>query len=274
MAPYNSAEREAQYEAQRQSAGDAAKRDIGNQDINRVFADLLNPGDEKLVVTPGTNIPGFSVTDAGGKYTALPQFFKQFDTIDKINDRWAHDPNMAAQHVAHFKKYTDDYKPLDYKDSTLLEGLRQDYMNYATPEVKRKSEEANRNLGFQLARRGTLDSSVAADKSGEVERQMGEAMARITAQAQDLSTRRAGDIERARQGIVSQLEATGNTAEAANAAVAAAGNLNSAEEFKPLGQLFDVGLTTGKGVLDIQSSPYSSPTIFHRSNKGSSKTIK
>lgn len=162
---------------------------------------------------------------------------------------------------------------LDYQNAPLIRQLEEAYLNFASPEVDRQALKAGQKVGFQLARRGTTDSSMAAEQSSEIERQKGEAMARIASRASEIGTQRARDIEKARQGIISQLEASGNATAAANAAINQAGTLGGSEAFEPLGQVFNVGLATGKDVLDNRSQPFSQPTIFSRSGKGSSKVI-
>jgi hypothetical protein len=161
----------------------------------------------------------------------------------------------------------------DFENSTFLDNLQRSFLGFATPEVNRQGVAATEKSAKQLARRGTGESSIAARQESEIARQRGEALQRIAARGEEIRSQRATDIERARSGIIGQLETTGNSAAAAQAAINSAANLSGSQEFSPLGNLFNTGLRTGSDVLKLQSQPGASPTIFSRGKKGSQKVI-
>ena len=162
---------------------------------------------------------------------------------------------------------------LNFANSPFLDQLQQSFLDFATPEVQRQAGTARDKTIQQLARRGTLESSVGAEKTADVERQRGEALSRIAARAGEIRSRRAGDIEKSRNSIIAQLEASGNASAAAQSAINSAQNLSAVEEFQPLGELFRVGLGTRADVLRQQSQPFAPPTLFSKGRKGSSKVV-
>jgi len=238
---------EAENERRRQE--EQRKRDIrtGIVDVNRTFSQLLNPNVQlpsRPVFQPHQGPPTLlSMAQAPGRR-------EQF-----LNDLAQSDPG------------------LNFANSPFLDQLQQSFLDFATPEVQRQAGTARDKTIQQLARRGTLESSVGAEKTADVERQRGEALSRIAARAGEIRSRRAGDIEKSRNSIIAQLEASGNASAAAQSAINSAQNLSAVEEFQPLGELFRVGLGTGADVLRQQSQPFAPPTLFSKGRKGSSKVV-
>jgi len=236
-------------------AADAQRKEtirVGIRDIDSTFGRLLNPN----AVATGVN---------DQPITAAEQALI--------------DPRQAIFGGSYTRKELPDPQGLlgkptydiDYANSPFLQNLANSYMDFAAPEVNRQATKGGQKVAYQLARRGTSDSSMAGEQAAEAERQKGDAMARIASRAEEIKTRRAQDIERSRQSIVAQLQATGDSSAAANAAINSASNLSGSEDFEPLGQMFNVGLATGADVLNRQAQPFSKPTLFSSGKSGSSK---
>jgi hypothetical protein len=253
----NTAQKEAQR-ARIEEDNRRARVASGIADVNTTFAQLLNPNlKAQKKVTPQDMLK----TDPDLLWSQKVGWYKP-EYLMMLAQRKADEANSRRRSL----------KP-DYSDSPFLDALQQSFLDFATPEVQRQAGGVQRSLRQGLARRGTLESSVGAEKSADLDRQKAEALARVSARGQEIRSQRAADIEKARTGIVAQLEATANSAAAANDAINSAQILSATQEFKPLGKLIDVGLSTGADVLRQQSMPGASPTIFSRRGRGSSKTI-
>lgn len=265
----------AENEARRARQEEAARRANvaeGIRQVNQTFARLVNPNADTSAIERAKTTPGRAT----------------IFHAPEVNEYWLHptgtgsaasrafpDRASAENALAALRVQQAGLTPMqpNYAQSSFLDALQQSYLDFATPEIQRQAGQTQRQLRQGLARRGNLESSVGAEKSGEIDRQRAEALARVAARGQEIRAQRASDIEKARLGIISQLEATANTGAAANAAINATQNLRGTQEFKPLGKMFDVALSTGADVLRQQSMPGATPTIFSRSKRGSSKTI-
>jgi hypothetical protein len=223
------------------------KRSIesGIKDVNTTFARLLNPDFETVPLTPEQQ--------------------KHNDALKK-----AKSSNLGG------KIKGNEIKPdanIDLQNSPFLKAIEESYLGFATPEIERQTQDAREQVTKQLARRGMLESSVAAEKEGDIQRQRSEALARAAQRAAELRAGRAGELEKSRANIISQLEASANAPAAAQAAINAAQVAQGTQEFEPLGQVFDVALSTGADVLRKRSEPFSSPTIFERGSGSSSRVV-
>lgn len=251
-------------ENQRRADEEKRKKDIafGIRQVNRTFGNLLNPQD----------------AEAGGMFTVSkrpPRTLKggpEFAVLNPQGKVVGVYPTYDAA-IAEADKRGPRAGALDFTNSSFLDQLQADYLGFATPEVGRQATDATEKVTKQLARRGTGESSMANDQAAEIARQQGEALARVNARAEEIRAERARGIEASRQGIISQLEASANAPAAAQSAINEAANLSAAQEFSPIGEVFNVGLGTGADVLRLQSTPGASPTIFSRRKKGSQKVI-
>lgn len=258
--------------------GDDTARDIENQrradeeqrrqriaagsiDVNNAFARLLNP-----------NLPTVSGGASSSYNNAIAEIARQGGTS-------VEDVRSNPLYVDLIKLRTQDsavgqtqYAP-DYENSPFLESLERSYLDFATPEVGRQARKATEKSTNQLARRGTMESSIAAEQQAEIARQQAEALGRVAARASEIRSQRAREIESSRQNVIAQLEASGNSAAAAQSALNASQTLAGSQEFSPLANLFNTGLSTGSDILQLQSQPGASPTIFSRGSKGSQKVI-
>lgn len=157
---------------------------------------------------------------------------------------------------------------------------QQSYVDYAQPTLDRQTSEARRALTYALSRNSNLDSSAANRKNTELDRNANEAAINISNQGLDLANQARTQVEQAREGVVSQLNATGDDSAASLAALRQARAIATPQGFSPLGQLFSNFLG---GVSNITSNPsngYSGlfgplmPAYAGAGSKGSQRVVR
>lgn len=123
-------------------------------------------------------------------------------------------------------------------DDDFFGGIRQGYIDFARPELDRQFNEASKQNTFNLARAGTLDSSIRSDTTGKLQEARDKSLADLFDKANEYEANARNKIEDARADLISQLQVTGDATGAANAALARAGALATPPAYSPLEQLF------------------------------------
>lgn len=184
-----------------------------------------------LAVTPDTfNIPNRSTQPntwgktPGQKKTAAEQFAEAISS------------GKLYSGTATEGGFTDDY----------FKGLRQNYIDYATPQLEDQYGKAQKELTFALARGGNLDSSARGDKAGELQRLYDLNKQQVADQALAYEGEARNSVEDARSNLIATLNATGDAQGAANSAIARASALSKPAAYSPLSQLF-ADFTAGLG---------------------------
>jgi hypothetical protein len=166
---------------------------------------------------------------------------------------------QRADEVARQQRIREGMSNIDQQFSTFDDPFyasrAKAYVDYATPTVDRQADEARQALIYALSRNGNLDSSAAIRKNAELGRNTNEARIGIANQGLDIANRARADVEAARSGVVSQLNATGDSSAASAAALRQAQALTQPQGFSPLGQLFanfmasvsQIGSNSGNG---------------------------
>lgn len=146
-----------------------------------------------------------------------------------------------------FAPFNDDF----------FKGRQQAYVDYAQPTLDRQTSEARRALTFALSRNDNLDSSSAVRKNTELDRAANEAGINIANQGLDQANQTRTQVENAREGVVSQLNATGDDSAASLAALRQARAIATPQGFSPLGQLFSSFLSGVSNITNNSSTGYS-----------------
>jgi hypothetical protein len=151
--------------------------------------------------------------------------------------------------------------------SGFYDDFNQSILDYYMPEVESQFEDATSQNLFDLGRRGTLRSSLAADRAGELteERALADAQVRTNAENQTAGLRK--QISDAEQNAIAMLQATEDPTSAANSALTEVNAIQSqAPDFSPLGDLFTASALGYQRYVDAQraqryadSIPSSSP---------------
>lgn len=152
-----------------------------------------------------------------------------------------------------------------------------DYMGYAEPQIDQQAGDARNQLIYALSRTGNLDSSAASKESADLTQEANQQRINAANQAQNEENGLRSNVEQTRGNVVSELNATGNAQEAANASASAIQNLNQPAGFSPLGTLFAgfanglqaIGSRAGNGYSGFFGGGGSTPLF----NAGSSARV-
>lgn len=119
-----------------------------------------------------------------------------------------------------------------------FDGQRDNYINYAMPQVEQQAADAGKDLLFAMDRAGQTEGSARADLSGELERRAGLQRQKVQDDALSFSTQARGNVEGSRNDLVAMLNATGDAEGAANSAIARATALSQPPSYSPVANLF------------------------------------
>lgn len=104
-------------------------------------------------------------------------------------------------------------------NSSYYDGIAQSYLDYANPQLTDQHNDANRQMQFDLARTGKLDSSSRATKGADLQQAYDLGQQQIADKALGQKNQAKGAVEDARASLISQLNATGDATGATNAAI-------------------------------------------------------
>lgn len=111
-------------------------------------------------------------------------------------------------------------------NSSYYDGIAQSYLDYANPQLADQHGEANRQMQYDLARTGKLDSSTRATKGADLQQAYDLGQQQIADKALGQKNQAKGAVEDARASLISQLNATGDATGATNAAINRIGALS------------------------------------------------
>ncbi len=123
-------------------------------------------------------------------------------------------------------------------DDTFFRSIRDNYTNYAIPQLTEQRDKAAKDLTFSLARAGQLDGSVRGQKSGELQKLFDLNEQQVRDQALAYENQARNNVENARADLIGTLNATGDNQQAVNSALSRATILTQPQAYSPLGQLF------------------------------------
>lgn len=123
--------------------------------------------------------------------------------------------------------------------SDFYDGYKNSILDYYKPEVEKQYENAQSQNLFDLGRRGTLQSSVAADRQGDLVEDRVLADARVAQNAENQTAGVRKDMSRAQQNAMQLLQQTEDPTTAANMAATEVNAIQSqGPQFDPLGEMF------------------------------------
>ena len=161
-------------------------------------------------------------------------------------------------------------------NDAFYKGRENAYTNYANPQLDQQFKTQQNNLAYNLARSGLTASSEASRNAAELQRQYNLGRSTIAGEARNQANQARQSVEQNRSELVSQLNATGDTQQAANASLSRANMLVQQPGFSPLGQIFQnttglLGNAAQAGMYD-KDAPGLSAYGFPRSSGGKSST--
>lgn len=126
-------------------------------------------------------------------------------------------------------------------DDNFYGDIRDSFVDFARPQVDDQFRKASEQGTFQLARSGTLDSSIRGDQTADLKKQYDISLQDIADKARGYETEARNNVERGRGDLISMLQVTGDATGAANSALSRAATLATPPAYSPLGQLFQDG---------------------------------
>lgn len=160
------------------------------------------------------------------------------------------DEAARQQRIREGTKSIDDTFSSNFNDD-FYAGRRQSYLDYANPQLDKQYEDATKQLTYALARGGTMNSSIRAQKFGELQQLYDRNKQQVTDQALGYENSARTGAEDARANLIATLNATGDAEGAANSALTRAATLSKPETYSPLANLF-ADFTSGLGVQAAQ----------------------
>lgn len=157
-------------------------------------------------------------------------------------------------------------------------GRKADYLGYYQPQLDDQFGDATKNLTFNLARNGTLKSTMAADETAKLTKKYDLQKGSLVSNAEADGAALKSGIGQQKTSLISQLNATGDATAASDAALGRTQELfNTRPAFNPLGDLF---AGAGDAVTNYAANA-NNQTLYSKyfgsvgtgSNTGSSKVV-
>lgn len=124
------------------------------------------------------------------------------------------------------------------------------YEDYAMPQLRDQYANQQKQLTYNLARTGNLDSSGRASQEADLSKALQSNEQQVAATGQNMANQSRGAVETARTNLVNSLNATGNAEGAANNAATQATALAAQPAYSPIGDMF----STFTGALGQQAN--------------------
>lgn len=115
---------------------------------------------------------------------------------------------------------------------------RQNYLDFALPQLDDQYGKAQKELTFALARGGNLDGSARSSQFGELQKAYDTNRTTIADQGQTFANQARTQVEDARSNLIATLNATGDASGAANGAISRAAALAQPAGYSPIGDAF------------------------------------
>jgi hypothetical protein len=142
-------------------------------------------------------------------------------------------------------------------DDAFYNNYKQKVLDYYQPDEQRQYQQAQRDLTYNLARAGTLQSSTEADKQGDLAYDDALQKANIVANANTQTGNLQNQIQSNKQDLINQLYATDDPTLTANLAESSAKASQLQDPtLTPAASLFTPALTAVGSTANYLSSPY------------------
>ena len=123
-------------------------------------------------------------------------------------------------------------------DDNFYGDIRDAFVTFGQPQLDDQFRDASEKNTFDLARSGTLNSSIRGERNADLQKQYDIERQNLIDKARGYETEARNNVERARGDLISMLQVTGDATGAANSALTRAATLATPPAYSPLGQLF------------------------------------
>lgn len=123
-------------------------------------------------------------------------------------------------------------------DDNFFGDIRDAFVTFGQPQLDDQFRDASEKTTFDLARSGTLNSSIRGERNADLQKQYDIERQNLIDKARGYETEARNNVERSRGDLISMLQVTGDATGAANSALTRAATLATPPAYSPLGQLF------------------------------------
>lgn len=138
-------------------------------------------------------------------------------------------------------------------DPAYFENYNKAYTDVYNPQVDEQFGDARQAMRYNLARKGTNNSTPGQKAFGDLTESYGDQRRKIASDALTATNSARSDVERNKTELYSQNQAAADPSLAAISAVGRAGSLTTTPSYSPLGDLF-TGLVNGAGQYAVNQS--------------------
>lgn len=118
------------------------------------------------------------------------------------------------------------------------DSVQNSFLDFYRPQLQEQQEDAQRQLTYDLASRGMLESSIAGEKFGDLQERLAEESGRISSQAQAARNDAIQRAESSRSNLYSLNESAADPSLVQARALASESTVRQPQVFSPLGQVF------------------------------------
>jgi hypothetical protein len=123
-------------------------------------------------------------------------------------------------------------------DDDFYAGQAQNYMDYANPQIEDQYTDAMRSLTRALARNGTSQSSMAAERRAKIERQLADAQTDAARQGQSFANDTRQSLASVKNNLVSQNQSLADPTLISNMAANQSVAASQLPTYNPVAQIF------------------------------------
>lgn len=123
-------------------------------------------------------------------------------------------------------------------DPQYFQKYQQSYVDNYNPQVDKQFTEAKQGVKYNLARKGTTDSTIGQKTFGDLVSGYNDARRDVASNAADATNKLRADVEGQKSQLYAQNSASADPSLSAIQAVSSAGSLATPASYSPLGDLF------------------------------------
>lgn len=162
-------------------------------------------------------------------------------------------------------------------DPAYFQKFQNDYLNYYNPQADQQFADARKSLRYNLARKGTLNSTPGQDTFAKLIGQYGDARTQIADNALAATNAQRTQVEQNKSDLYQQNTASADPSLAAQSAVSRANSLTTPPTYSPLADLFSGLINTSAAYAAGRQNqlPAGYQQLFYpgSSTSGSSKVV-
>lgn len=140
-------------------------------------------------------------------------------------------------------------------DDTYYQGLQDNYLNYATPQIEQSQQRAQTGLRSALANKGKLFSSTDAAQQGEMATTYGGIFRDAQTKSLDYANQQRNQVQSAKQNSIAQMYGSESPEVGLQSASGAVNSLQTGPAFEPISSL--LGQAARYASMDYQNALYS-----------------